>query len=402
MSNSPSQVHPPKGKNLPFENTEVAFQGMTNSDLNRAYWLFKLISSNFLTKVGPPVINFALNIGLPVKPLIRATIFKHFCGGETIEECESTIQKLANGSVGSILDYSVEGAEEESVFDNTCREIIKTIQFAIGDKRTPITVFKMTGIGRFALLEKINSKRPLSDDEIKEYSRVKNRAGQICRSAFDAGIPVMIDAEETWIQGPIDDLALEMMRKYNAEKPIVYNTYQLYRKNILESLIAGTTIAQAENFILGAKLVRGAYMEKERERAENMRYPSPINDTKEITDTQYNDALIHCLDHVDSIGLVAGTHNEDSCRFLAELLDRKGILHNHPHVYFSQLLGMSDNLSFNLSNAGYNVAKYVPYGPVKDVLSYLFRRAEENTSISGQMGRELSLIIKEKKRRKMN
>ncbi|MEO8795681.1 MAG: proline dehydrogenase family protein [Daejeonella sp.] len=400
MPNTPSQVHPPKGKNLSFENTEIAFRGMSQTDLNRAFWLFKMISSNFLTKVGPPLTNFALNIGLPIKGLIKATIFSHFCGGETIEECEPTILKLSRGSVGAVLDYSVEGAEEEEVFDETCREIIKTIKRAQGDRRIPVTVFKVTGIGRFALLEKINAGAELLDEEKREFNRVKNRAFDICQAAAEAHVPVMIDAEESWIQQPIDDLALEMMRKYNRDQALVLNTYQLYRNDKLADLKTDAAVAKEEDFILGAKLVRGAYMEKERKRAAEMGYTSPINATKEATDSEYNNAVLFCTDNIDNIAFVAGTHNETSCRLLAELLDKKGILHNHPHVYFSQLLGMSDNLSFNLSNAGYNVAKYVPYGPVKAVLPYLFRRAQENTSISGQMGRELALIIKEKKRRK--
>ncbi|WP_026899228.1 proline dehydrogenase family protein [Daejeonella oryzae] len=402
MANSSSQVQPPKAKNLSFENTEIAFKGMSQTDLNRAYWLFKMISSNFLTKIGPPITNFALRIGLPIQPIIKATIFRHFCGGETIEECEQTIENLSKGSVGSILDYSVEGAEEEDVFDETCREILNTIQRATGDSRIPLTVFKVTGIGRFGLLEKISAKYALSADEETEFNRLKNRAAQICQSAFKANVPVMIDAEESWIQQPIDDLAMEMMRKYNRESPIVLNTYQLYRHDKLQDLKADAAKAKAENFILGAKLVRGAYMEKERKRAADMGYISPINSSKEATDKDYNEAVLFCINNIDQIGFVAGTHNENSCRLLTDLLNEKEISSNHPHVYFSQLLGMSDNLSFNLSNAGYNVAKYVPYGPVKAVLPYLFRRAQENTSIAGQMGRELNLIIKEQKRRRKN
>lgn len=401
MPASPSQVYPPKGRNLSFENTEIAFQGKSNADLNRAYWLFKIINVNFLTKIGPPITNLALKIGLPIQPMIKSTIFRQFCGGETIPECEGTINKLSDGAVGSILDYSVEGAQEEPVFDHTCQEIIQTVNRADGDFRLPITVFKVTGIARFALLEKINAQQALNQEEAAEFERVKTRANKICQAAFECGVPVMIDAEETWIQDTIDDLALEMMRKFNREKPIVYNTYQLYRNDKLASLKADISLAKADQFILGAKLVRGAYMEKERERAQQMGYPSPINASKEATDKEYDGALTYCVLNIDHVGFVAGTHNESSCRLLANLLDSKGILHNHPHVYFSQLLGMSDNLSFNLANSGYNVAKYVPYGPVKEVLPYLFRRAQENTSIAGQTSRELQLIIKEKKRRKL-
>lgn len=391
-----------KSKVLSFDNTENAFRGKTDAELKRAYWLFKLISINFLTKVGPPITNLALKIGLPIKSLIKSTIFNHFCGGESIQECEGTVKQLHEVKVGSILDYSVEGEEEEHVFDATCVEIMKTIQHAQGDKRIPLTVFKATGLGKFSLLEKINAEQTLDANEKSAFERFKSRVDQICKLANELGVKVMIDAEESWIQDTIDRVALEMMRKYNQEQAIVYNTYQLYRHDKLASLKADAGIASQEKFFLGAKLVRGAYMEKERKRALSMNYPSPIQADKESTDRDYDHALQFCISEIDLISFVAGTHNEQSCRLLAELLDEKAIPHNHEHVYFSQLLGMSDNLSFNLSAFGYNVAKYVPYGPVKAVMPYLFRRAEENTSVAGQMGRELRLIALELKRRGLN
>ncbi|TCD01023.1 proline dehydrogenase family protein [Pedobacter psychroterrae] len=390
----------PKEK-LNFDNTEIAFRNKSNGELNAAYWLFKIISSNFLTKVGPPVTNFFLNIGLPIKGIIKATIFKHFCGGETIAECENTIAQLHSGNVGTILDYSVEGEDEEAVFDFTCEEIIRTIERAAGDKRIPITVFKVTGIGRFALLEKLDTKQELSAAEQTEFNKVKSRCEKICRRAYDKKVPVMIDAEETWIQDTIDALAIDMMLLFNKESIIVYNTYQMYRHDKLADLKADHLIAKAQGFILGVKMVRGAYMEKERKRAEEMGYPSPIQPTKEASDIDYNESLKYCVQHIEDIAFVCGTHNEESSRLLAELMDQHKIAHDHRHVYFAQLLGMSDNLSFNLSDAGYNVAKYVPYGPIKAVMPYLFRRAQENTSIAGQTSRELGLIIKEKQRRKL-
>lgn len=384
---------------IDFNNTEVAFRHKSNAELKQAYWLFKMIGSNLLTKVGPPITNFMLSIGLPIQGIIKATIFKQFCGGETIAECEHTIEQLHKGKVGTILDYSVEGEEEEHVFDFTCEEIIRTIERADGDIRIPITVFKVTGIARFALLEKLDAKQELTTTEKDEFNRVKQRCEKICRTAFERNVPVMIDAEETWIQDTIDMLAIEMMMKFNKEKLIVFNTYQLYRHNKLNSLKTDYLIAKETGFILGAKLVRGAYMEKERKRAEEMDYPSPIQPDKAATDRDYNEALRFCVENIDIIGFVCGTHNEESSRLLTALIDEKGIAHHHPHVYFAQLLGMSDNLSFNLSDVGYNVAKYVPYGPVKAVMPYLFRRAQENTSVAGQTGRELGLISKEKKRR---
>jgi len=384
---------------LSFENTEIAFRHSSNADLKRAYWLFKVININFLVKIGPPITNFAVKIGLPIKGLIKGTIFRHFCGGETIRECETTIQSLYAGHVGTILDYSIEGEDDEQVFDNTCGEIIRTIRRAAKEKAIPITVFKVTGVGRFALLEKLDAKAVLTQAEQEEWQKVHARVLAICEKAHATGIPVMIDAEETWIQATIDQLALDMMRKFNKEKAIVYNTYQLYRHDKLQSLKDDHEVAAKEGFILGAKLVRGAYMEKERKRALEMGYPSPIQPNKQASDKDYDLALDYCTDHIDQIAFVAGTHNEESCRLLADLLDRKNINHQNPHVYFSQLLGMSDNLSFNLADAEYNVAKYVPYGPIKAVLPYLFRRAQENTAIAGQMSRELSLIVKEMKRR---
>lgn len=388
-------------KKINFDNTEIAFRNKSNGELNQAYWLFKIISSNFLTNVGPPITNFLLNIGFPIKGAIKATIFKQFCGGETIADCEHTIEQLSLGKVGTILDYSVEGEDEEEVFDFTCEEIIRTIKRADGDARVPITVFKITGIGRFALLEKLDAKQELTETEAEEFARVKARCLKICQTAFDRKVPVMIDAEDSWVQDTIDELALEMMTTFNKERLIVYNTYQLYRHDKLADLKADYLIAKETGFILGVKMVRGAYMEKERKRALEMGYTSPIQPDKAATDRDYDESLRFCVEHLEQIGIVCGTHNEESSRLLTQLIDEQQIPHNHPHVYFAQLLGMSDNLSFNLSDAGYNVAKYVPYGPIKAVMPYLFRRAQENTSVAGQTGRELGLISKEKARRKL-
>jgi proline dehydrogenase len=398
MLNNETVAAPGKGT-LSFENTEIAFRHSSNLDLKRAYWLFRMININFFVKMGPPITNFAMKIGLPIKGIIKATIFKHFCGGETIAECNSTIKNLYEGKVGTILDYSVEGEDEEQVLDATRDEIILTIKRANGDKAVPITVFKPTGIARLALLEKLDAGTTLTADEEKEWRKTQDRVLAICTNAYETGVPIMIDAEETWIQNTIDLLALNMMRKFNKEKAIVYNTYQLYRNDKLASLKSDHDIAVKEGFILAAKLVRGAYMEKERKRAAEMGYTCLIQPDKESTDRDYDAAVHFCIDNVETVALLAGTHNENSCRLLADLLNEKKVLHNHTHVYFSQLLGMSDNLSFNLADAGYNVVKYVPYGPVKSVLPYLFRRAQENTAIAGQMSRELSLILKEKKRR---
>jgi len=385
-----------------FENTEIAFRSKSNRDLDKAYWLFKIIGSNFLTKVGPPITNFALKIGLPITGIIRNSIFNHFCGGETIEGCLPAIGRLANQRVETILDYSVEGEEAEVAFDETCNQLLRTVEYAQRNPNISFSVFKPTGLGRFSLFEKVNANIALDEEEKREYNRVKQRIDRICKACHDGNVRVLIDAEHSWIQDAIDDIAHDMMRVYNRTAPVVYNTYQLYRTDKLAALQADYYLAETDGFFLGAKLVRGAYMEIERKRAEELGYLSPIQPDKEATDRDYNLATHFCLDHVDRIGMMAGTHNETSCRLLAEEIDHRQLPHNHPHLYFAQLLGMSDNLSFNLAEAGYRVAKYMPYGPVKAVMPYLFRRAQENTSVAGQTGRELSLITQEKKRRKFN
>lgn len=383
-----------------FDNTEVAFSGKTDADLNRSYWLFKVISSPWIVSLGKNMTNVALAIHFPVRWIIKPTIFKQFVGGENIEECSRTIAQLGKYRIGTILDYSVEGKESEADFDAGAKEIIATVDRAKTDPNIPFCVFKVTGLGRFALLEKVSAREKLTPQEEAEWKRVWQRVEDICAASERIAKPVFIDAEDSWIQQAIDDLADEMMARHNSQKPIVYNTYQLYRKDRLEFLRTSFAKAQAGNYFLGAKLVRGAYMEKERARAKEKGYPDPIHDTKEHSDRDYDLAVQFCIGHIDRIGLCAGTHNEKSSKQLAELLDTKKIPHNHPHVYFSQLLGMSDHISFNLAHDGYNVAKYVPYGPVRDVLPYLIRRAQENTSVKGQTGRELNLIIKEKQRRK--
>lgn len=385
---------------LNFDNTEIAFSNKTDKDLDRAYWLFKMVASSALIKIGTPITNFSLNIGLPIQGLIRSTIYKQFCGGETIQGCTKAIQDLGKGNVTTILDYSVEGEESEESFDSCCQEVLSTVAFARTNQLISFCVFKPTGVGRFDLLAKVDAKEKLTSEETAEFARFKDRCDRICKACFDADIRVLIDAEHSWIQDTIDDVARDMMEKYNKQKPIVYNTYQLYRHDKLASMKADFAYAQVQGFYLGAKIVRGAYMEIERERAQEKGYPSPIQPNKSASDNDYNEAIMFSMDNIDRIGLMAGTHNDASCMLLASEMDRRNIPHNHPHVYFAQLLGMSDNLSFNLGASNYNVAKYMPYGPVKAVMPYLFRRAQENTSAAGQTGRELSLIIKEKQRRK--
>ncbi len=381
-----------------FDNTQIAFIAKSNSDLKKSFLLFKLISYPMLVKYGGGLAPLGLQLGF--KGLIKSTIFKQFVGGENIQDCTRAIEELGKYNIGTILDYSVEGKESEKDFDACCKETIETIHRAKNDKHIPFCVFKVTGLARFDLLEKVTAKQTLSTEEQKEYQRVKDRVHQICKEAHAANKPLFLDAEESWIQLAIDDLADENMALFNKEKAIVYNTFQLYRKDRLPFLRSSFEKAKAANYHLGAKLVRGAYMEKERKRAIEKNYPSPIQDTKEASDKDYNAALEFCVTHISQMGLCAGTHNENSSLHLVKLMEQNKVANNDTRIYFSQLLGMSDHISYNLSQAGYNVAKYVPYGPVKEVLPYLIRRAQENTSVKGQTGRELSLIIKEKERRK--
>ncbi len=387
--------------NLSFDNTAVAFKHLSNKELKKSYWLFTVISNQFLTKVGPFFTKTAFFLGLPVSGLIKSTLFKQFCGGETINECTQVILRLFANRVGAILDYSVEGEKEEKIFNHTAQQILKSINKAVEmPDAIPFCVFKITGLARFSLLEKIANKEKLLVFEEHEWQNALNRIDLICKTGVEFHQSVMIDAEESWIQDAIDSVAIDMMKKYNKQQPIVFSSYQLYRTGKLTSLINDLTIAETQSFILGAKLVRGAYMEKERKRAFEKGYPSPIHLNKETTDRDFDAAASFCLDNIKSVAFIVATHNEHSCEVLIEKMEQRQIATNHPHIYFAQLLGMSDNISFNLAKHGFNVAKYVPYGPVKSVLPYLFRRADENTSITGQMGRELSLISEELKRRK--
>lgn len=387
---------------LSFDNTEIAFKSKTDADLKQAYWLFKLIANNTLVKIGTPLTNFALKIGLPIKGIIKETIFHHFCGGQTIEDCQEAIESLAKYNVHTVLDYSVEEEATDAAFDATCQEILNTIKRANHDPRIPSSVFKPSGLSRVELIEKISNKEELSPSEEQEFERVKERIDLICRTCYENDQLVLIDAEFSWTQDVFDDIARDMMQKYNRERAIVYNTYQLYRHDKLASLKADFYFAETSGFHLGAKLVRGAYMEIERERAKAKGYPSPIQPDKAASDRDFDEAMIFCLDHLDRIAFMAGTHNEASSKLLTEEMDKRAIQSNHSSIYFSQLLGMSDNLTFNLSAAGYNVAKYMPYGPIVSVMPYLMRRAQENTSVAGQTSRELNLINKEIQRRKEN
>ena len=385
---------------LNFQDTETAFADKTDAELLERQRLFKVMNSPLLNSLSTRAATFALGLGLPVKGLIKSTVFELFCGGETIGECEPVVQRLGRSNIGSILDYSVEGKSTDEDFEKTKDEIIRTVQRAKDDPHVPFSVFKVTGIAPLGTLEKMSNKRKLDAKGQAKCERIHSRVNEICEYAHSIGQPVFIDAEESWIQDAIDRLATEMMEKYNRDSVIVYNTIQLYRKDRLQFLKESRRTATEGDYFLGVKLVRGAYMEKERDRAKEQRYESPIHETKKETDEAYDAAVDYCLKHIDRVSMVAGTHNEKSTQALVGKMYEKRIVPDHHHIYFSQLYGMSDNLSYVLAKNGYNVSKYVPYGPVEDAIPYLVRRAEENSAVSGQVSRELDLINKELKRRR--
>jgi proline dehydrogenase len=387
---------------ISFEDTSIAFSSKSKKDLLKMYWLFASMNNQKLVKIGTSLVKTALNMHLPVKKLIKYTIFEHFCGGETIQDCEKTIAELGRYGIGTILDYSVEGEKTEAGFDRTMQETLATIEKASQSTHIPFSVFKVTGIASAELLEKVQQKIVLTADEQRAFERVKERFYSICRLAFEKKVKVFVDGEESWIQDTIDALTYEMMEQYNREQPIIYNTYQLYRSAALGNLKEASRTAEEKGYFLGAKLVRGAYMEKESKRAAERRYPDPIQPSKEATDRDFNSGIIFCLNQRSHLSFCLGTHNEASCYLLIDEMKKRSISSNDTDIWFAQLYGMSDNISYNLAAEGYNVAKYVPYGPVEAVMPYLFRRAEENTSVAGQTSREFNLIKKELTRRKQS
>lgn len=385
-----------------FNDTKTAFALKSDNQLRKAYWLFKLVASKSLVSIGKGLSDFSLRLGLPIKGLVKQTVYDQFVGGESIEECAQIVQRLYEYKVHSILDFAVEGKETETDFEACKDEILKTIVYGSKHESIPIAVFKVTGVAKFSLLEKVSANEELNIEENAAWERVQQRIEAICATAYEHKIMVMIDAEESWIQPAIDKLCHWMMQRFNKEEVWVVNTLQMYRKDRLDFLKESLQNARKEAYRYGAKLVRGAYMEKERERAEAMSYPDPICDSKADSDANYNAALEFMMENIADSAVVAGSHNEGSARLLSELIDQKGLDRSDKRVWFSQLYGMSDNLSFNLGKEGYNVVKYLPFGPVKETLPYLIRRAEENSSAGGQSGRELSLIQAELKRRKAN
>ena len=383
-----------------FDNTEIAFSLKSDSELERAYFLFKMIQNQPMVRIGTAVTNFALKAHLPVEGLIRSTVFDHFCGGVSEEDCLPSIHKMYTKNVHAVLDYSVEGKEGEDSFDATLKKIVKIIHFCHEKDAIPYAVFKPSGFGRFGLYEKISEEKELTIDEKSEWIRVAERFHTVCKLALEKNVPLLIDAEESWMQKAADNLIEQLMEMYNTDKVIVFNTLQMYRHDRMEYLEALYERAQKKGYHIGMKVVRGAYMEKERERAAEKGYLSPICKDKQTTDNNYNEAIRFMMKH-PKLALFVGTHNEESSFLTLELAKESGIKVNDMRLWFGQLYGMSDHISYTLAQQGYNVAKYLPFGPVRDVMPYLIRRAEENTSVTGQTSRELNLLKTERKRRKL-
>ena len=391
--------------NISFDNTQNAFAYKSEKDLKQAKFLFSTMSYQWLVNIGVRLTPLILKIRFPIKNLIRRTIFKQFVGGETLEQTAAVVDNLSTFDVQVILDYGVEGKEGENNFDHATEEFIKVINYAASQPNIPFISIKVTGLARFGLLEVLHEaprlRSGIHDNELEEeeWERVKDRMYRICEVAAEKKVGVLIDAEESWIQDPVDRLTMEMMEVFNQEKAVVYNTIQLYRHDRLHFLKISHKISKQQNFILGVKLVRGAYMEKERNRAHSKGVPSPIQPDKQTTDNDYNAAIGYCIDNLESIACIVASHNEQSNLLAVQMMEKKELPYKHPHLHFSQLYGMSDNITFNLAKAGFAVSKYLPFGPINDVIPYLMRRAQENSSVSGQTGRELGLIKKELNRR---
>lgn len=384
-----------------FNDTKIAFAEKSTAQLEKAKWMFTAIKYPSLTNVGINVLNFTIKNNFPlVTDLVKTTLFEQFCGGETREQSMKVVDKMFTHHVGSIFDYAIEGKEEEAAFDTTCQEIKENIKFAIGNPAIPFVVFKPTGFGRLDLYADVSAGKELTSSEKEEWQRVRNRYEEVCKMAYDNKVILMIDAEESWMQDAVDHLVNEMMEKYNKEKAYIWNTIQMYRTGRLEYMAQDLERAKSKNYFLGYKFVRGAYMEKERERAAEKNYPDPIQPTKEATDDNYNAAVDFVLENLDRVAAFFGTHNEKSTELAIDKMKTLGLAHDDERLHFGQLYGMSDNITYWLGENKYNACKYLPYGPVKDVVPYLTRRAQENTSVAGQTGRELSLIQKELERRR--
>ena len=385
---------------IDFNNTEIAFRGKSNAYLRSAYYLFKIMNNQTMVTLGKKMVNLAFAIRFPITGIVRATIYKHFVGGTSIDDCTKVLDGLKKRKVDAILDYAQEGEENEEIFDATAEEVKRTIRYAHEHKNVPFSVFKPTGVGRAYIMTKVSANEPLSEEETAELERMKKRIESIFALGHELGVPVMIDAEESWFQSFLDDFVMELMAKYNRDKAIVQNTYQMYRHDSIARIKQHHQLALDGGFRFGLKIVRGAYMEKERKRAKELGYEDPIQPNKEATDRDFNEIIRYFMDNHHSIDFMIATHNEASSLLLAELIDQYKLPRNQPTITFSQLYGMSDHITYNLAEAGYNVIKYIPYAEVRTMMPYLFRRAEENSSTKGMTSRELRLIEAELLRRK--
>lgn len=385
---------------IDLNDVAVALGRKSDAELRRMEWLFGQMNRRWLVNIGSTFTLLALRLRLPVEGIIRRTVFQQFCGGTNLDECARTAAELGKHGVLTVLDYGAEGKQCDADFDKTAGEFVRALQFAAAQPSVPIISCKVTGLTPFSLLEKISSGAPLSESDKTAYRKAFDRLDGVCAQAERSGVGLFIDAEESWIQDAIDQMTNEMMERYNRSSVVVYNTFQLYRHDRLDYLKKSYLQAQEKGYLLGAKLVRGAYMEKERARADKLSYHSPIQPNKTICDRDYDSAVVFCVQHHDKIGSCLASHNAKSTLLQVELMQQLGIAKDHPHLSFCQLYGMSDNLTFNLAKAGYRVAKYVPYGPVRDVVPYLIRRARENSATGNEVSRELQLIRKEIARRK--
>lgn len=386
-------------KKLSFENTEIAFQHYSNSALKRALSVYKLIGNNLVSKLGSVAVKIAIAVHFPIKPFVKPLVFKQFCGGESLNESLSTIQLMQQRGVSTSLNYSVEIKKSEEDFDKTLSKNIGAVEFAGKNTSVKVICCKVSGMGYFSILQKVQEKEKLTKKEKASFKKMKERLNTLCELAASNGTKIYLDAEESWVQDVIDDLVEELMAKYNQEQVIVYNTFQMYRHDRLTYLKETLTNAKKEGYLVGAKIVRGAYMEKERDWAEDHGLPSPIQDTKEDTDRDFDAAVKYCLENIELVSICIASHNEGSSLLATKLMQERNIATNHQHVWFSQLYGMGEHITYNLAAHGFNTSKYLPYGPVKEVIPYLIRRADENTSVDGQMSRELTIIQKEIDRR---
>ena len=385
-----------------LDNTKNGFILKSNFELKKAYFLFKVISSRTLTNLGKNILELSLKLKLPVLFIVKATVFRQFCSGENLQESFKTVKKLNDKNVKSYLHYSVEGLENEKTYDDSLKEVIRSIEFAASKNILDFTVFKPTAIASSDILNKVTEEKELSDFEKGLYDRIVDRFDIICKTAFENQIKILVDAEESWFQGAIDDIVLNMMIKYNKQSTIVFNTSQMYRHDRLKYLNELKKLSIENSFHVGVKLVRGAYIEKENKRAKKHNYKSPICESKDATDVNFNEGAKFILSNLDNFSLFCGSHNEKSIYDILDIMKKGKMQKNNPKIWFGQLYGMSDNISFNLAEEGYNVIKYLPFGPIKEVIPYLIRRAEENTSVKGQTSRELQLIKRELKRRRSN